>query len=96
MLIRDLDFEINQDEVLDLVKIRSGIKVPNYKVVYLTNKPNDVVFYYLYSKKLKNKDSYMFCSLPEKAINMLSIDIPTEQVTSIFTKLKNKLMNSND
>jgi len=84
--ISDLNFDIKMLDFEELVKLRKEKITKIYKTVYITKKPQDVVFSHLYLMEFLDKDSMMYCSTTEKAIELLSLSI------SDFD-LKNKILN---
>ena len=92
--ITDLDFDIKFIEITKLVKIRKEIFKQDYKVVYIINKPKDVIFSHLYSKELQNKNTCMYCTTIEKALDLLLIIIPDFELKNRLSMLEKELLNS--
>lgn len=91
--ISDLNFKDNFiDFIGELVNIRKQIVKKDYRVVYLTAKPKDVVFASLYSHELKTKNSYMYCSTVKKALHLLDVKISEEIIEEIFLVLKKQVL----
>ena len=87
--ITDLDFDINSIELIDwLVEIRKKIKDTDFKVVYITGKPQDVVFSHLYAEGLQNTNSYRSCSTINKALDLLQISLSLSDLEDKISKLK--------
>jgi len=91
--ISDLNFKDNFiDFIGELVNIRKQIVKKDYRVVYLTAKPKDVVFASLYSHELKTKNSYLYCSTVKKALHLLDVKISEEIIEEIFLVLKKQVL----
>jgi len=91
--ISDLSFDDDFVDFIDvLVGIRNQIVKKDYRVVYLTAKPKDVVFASLYSHELKTKDSYMYCSTVKKALHLLNVRVPEYIIEEIFLVLKKQVL----
>lgn len=88
--ITKLEFDISQVEFInELIQIRKEIKNKDFKVVYITGKPQDVVFSHLYAKALKNEYSYRYCATVEAALELLSINMPSGEIENRLSKLSN-------
>ena len=89
--ISNLDFEFNDIKYIDeLVQISKKIKNKDYRVVYITSKPQDVVFTHLYANELQITNSYLGCSTVEKALDILQIKIPLNDFENHFAYLKSQ------
>ena len=87
--ISDLGFNFTNIELIDwLVEIRKEIKKKDYKVVYITGKPQDVVFSHLYAEGLQNTNSYQSCSTIKKALDLLQISPSLSDLEDKISKLK--------
>jgi hypothetical protein len=89
--ICNLDFDVKTLNINELIKIRKEKITKNYKTVYLTKAPKDVVFSHLYSMGFTNKNDFMFCRTIQKAINLLSLSISNLELTNAFTSLNKTL-----
>jgi len=89
--ITDLDFTVDMINVKQLAKIKTEKIKKAYKVVYITNKPQDVVFSLLYSEKFKDKYSYLHCTTVKKALELLSVDMSSSDLENRLNLLGNNL-----
>ena len=88
--ISKLEFGIDEIEsISELVQIRKKIKNKDFKVVYITGKPQDVVFSHLYAKELKDEYSYKYCATVKGALEILSINMSPDELESRLSKLTN-------
>ena len=71
------DHNSDTKTILEVANIRSMIPNPNYSVVFLTQKPKDIVYTYLYAQKIKLQGNYQHCSTVEKALELLFINDPS-------------------
>ena len=87
--ISNLKFELDEVEVItELVQIRKKLKDSDYKVVYITDKPQDVVFSHLYAKALKNGYLYNYCTTTKEALEILTINMTPDDLKNKLSKLK--------
>ena len=91
--ITDLDLDISFNDLSQLVKIRKEIIKQDFKVVYITSKPKDIVFHHFHSKELKNKNLYMYCTTTEKALDLLLIRMSDFELKNRFSMLKKIVTN---
>jgi len=84
--IRNLDFNLNHDVILQLTKIRENKFNKDFEVVYITDQPNHVVFSELYSHQLPRKGSHQYCTTLATALKILSLNLRE-------IELENKLQN---
>ncbi|MEN8120748.1 MAG: hypothetical protein ABFS35_10395 [Bacteroidota bacterium] len=86
--ISNLEFNIDHVELVnDLVQIRKEIKNKNFNVVYITGKPQDIVFSHLYAKALQNEHSYKYCTTAKSAIEILSLNMSLHDLENRLSKL---------
>ena len=55
---------------------RKLIPHPDYAVVFMTQKPKDIVYTYLYAQEIQLKGNYQHCSTFGKALELLFINDP--------------------
>lgn len=91
--ISDLNFDGDIVDLIDaLVDIRKQIIKKEYRIVFLTAKPKDVVFASLYAQELKTKDSHMYCSTVKKALDLLGMNMAEEIIEEKISILKKELL----
>ena len=91
--ITDLDFDIKILDINQLAKMRNEKIKKTYKTVYITRKPKDVVFSYLYSEEVgAGGGSYKHCRTTLKAIDLLSLKISNTELKKSFSQLKNSIL----
>ena len=79
----------NHKLVSDLMNARNKIQNIEYKVVFLTKKPEDIVMSHLYAHEINDPSSYLYCSTPAKVLEIFNIpqeDLDLESKLYILRK----------
>lgn len=83
--ITDIADEVTDEVISELVTIRKEKIKHNYKVVYITNKPNHVVFSELYAYALPNKNSHHYCTTFKSALDILSVYLTEKELKKMIS-----------
>lgn len=88
--IRNLDINLGYDDILELTIFREN-KFNDFKVVYITEKPNQVVFSEYYSQLVPQKNAFHYCTTLRAALEILSVDLSEIELKSRLEALSSRL-----
>jgi len=85
--ISDLDFTFKMKDIKKIVEIKKKYIKSKHSTVYITNKPQDVVFAQLFADEFKEHKIY-HCATIDRAINLLGLDNDYLVVKEAYINLK--------
>ena len=78
----------------EVAKKRSMIPRLEYTVVFITQKPKDIVYSHLYAQELQIKGNYQYCSTVEKALELLLINDSSLNIETRFLSISTNIKKS--
>ena len=69
-------------------KKRSLIPQSDYNVVFITQKPKDIVYSHIYAQEIQVEGNYRYCSTAEKALELLLIVDPSLKLEGRYSQIK--------
>ena len=88
---KEREEDYNIEIISAAAKLRSMIPNSNYTVVFITQKPKDVVYTHIYAQELEIEENYLYCSTTEKAQELLLIVDPSLDLDAKFSAIKNNI-----
>jgi len=88
---KEKDEDYNIETIMAAAKLRSLIPGSNYRVVFITNKPKDIVYTHLYAQELQLEENYKYCSTITKAQELLLIADPSLKLEKRFSYIKHNI-----
>ncbi|MCF8379935.1 MAG: hypothetical protein K9H49_10185 [Bacteroidales bacterium] len=85
--ITDIAHKVSDDDIKALMIIRQMKITQHFNVVYITDKPNQVVFSELYLNALPDKRTHQYCTTTKKALELLSIKMTEKELNDRFHSL---------
>ena len=87
--IRKLDFNLKPSKIEEIAKVRIKYIENKHNSIYLTSKPQDVVFAILFADMVKGQKTD-HCSTIEMAVNLLKLEDNFEAISKAFKKLESR------
>jgi len=84
--ICELEYSFNLKEIKNIIEIKKKYVRKDHQTVYITAKPQDVVFAQMYSENL-NHYNVNHCSTIEKGIQLLELEEYSKEITDKFEKI---------
>jgi hypothetical protein len=88
--IRKLDFNFKQNDIKAIANARIEHIDNMHNSIYITSKPQDVVFAILFAELIKNRN-INHCSTIEMAIKLLGQEANYENIYTVFKKLETRV-----
>jgi len=85
--IRDLDFNLKPSKVAEIANVRIKYIENKHNSIYITHKPQDVVFAILFADMVKDQKTN-HCSTIEMAVKLLKLEDNFEAIFKAFRKLE--------